>query len=173
MATYPIIRNHHYRQDQQQQETAIEHEEALLNYCATCNKSFTRKRDLHRHLRSARAHVNNGNIENGGYPCRMCAKVFTRRDIRQKHEGNRSCMKQYSRFLRDARSWIRSSLPFSLSASPYETIPEAAVAGLSAAENDSYYNSDNQSVITESTQDDCSVDTPSSLSTTTSFSTFS
>ncbi|KAI7850383.1 hypothetical protein BDC45DRAFT_591989 [Circinella umbellata] len=172
MATYPII-NHYTRPNQQQQEPAIERKEALLHYCVTCNKSFSRKRDLQRHLRTARVHVMAGDIENRGYPCRMCAKTFTRQDSLQKHEGNQSCMKRYSRFLRDAKTWVRSSLPFASSTSLDKPIPDATVAGLSAAEHNYYYNNDNQSVITESTLDDYSVDTPSSFSTNTSFSTFS
>ena len=156
-------RRHRHRPRNQQQQEVGENGEGPLYYCTTCNKSFTRRRDLERHLRSARVHVKNDNIENAGFPCRVCAKMFTRKDTQRKHEGNKSCMKRYYRFLSDARAWMHPPL--------CET-PLIAVVGSSTAEIDYYYNSDISSITTDNTQDDYSVETPSSLNTTTSSSSF-
>ena len=156
MATRPV--RYYHRRDQQQKEIVVEKKKDLSRYCTTCNKSFSRKRDLDRHLRSARVHVNSDNIDNAGLPCRVCAKIFARQDTRRRHEENRICMKRYSQFLRDARAWMHSLC---------ETLT-ITVVGSTTGEIDYYYNSDISSITTDNTQDDYSVET-SSLYTTTLF----
>ena len=157
-------RHHRHRTQDQQQQEVVENREGLLHYCTICNRSFTRRRDLERHMRSARVHVSNDNSMNAGFPCRMCAKIFARQDTQRRHGVNKSCMERYSRFLRDARPWISPPLPFSLSMAFCETTPGADVEPITS-EIDIYYNSDIQSITTNDTQDDYFVDTPSSLST--------
>ncbi|KAI9491709.1 hypothetical protein BDB00DRAFT_874087 [Zychaea mexicana] len=68
-------------------------------HCNICNKSFTRRRDLKRHIRSSKAHRNKdiANCE-----CPICGKMFTRPDIQKKHQANKSCLGRLFRILRDA-----------------------------------------------------------------------
>ena len=68
-------------------------------YCRKCNRSFTRCRDLKRHILYSIAH------RNGAapcYECPLCGKVFTRPDIRKKHQANKSCLDRFFKILHKA-----------------------------------------------------------------------
>ncbi|KAI8146183.1 hypothetical protein BJV82DRAFT_600804 [Fennellomyces sp. T-0311] len=67
-------------------------------HCKICNKSFTRRRDLKRHMLSSKAHRS----EIIGCECPICGKTFTRPDIQRKHQANKSCIERFLKSLREA-----------------------------------------------------------------------
>ncbi|KAI9250183.1 hypothetical protein BDA99DRAFT_589680 [Phascolomyces articulosus] len=70
-------------------------------HCRICNKTFTRRRDLKRHIRFSKAHRNDTMLA-VDCNCPICGKCFTRPDIQKKHQANKSCIDRLFKILRDA-----------------------------------------------------------------------